>query len=227
MFGRKTAQNQQPESPVLTFTEAAKQRVRNVMDKQRMQGYGVRLAIQGQSQGQFTYHMEFVEPGEESPTDTVVDVGPFKVLVDDASLPNLRGTAVDYREQLGTGSFQFDNPNAPLDAARARLQSDPAAAAVQQILETQINPQIAAHGGYAELIDVRDDLVYIRLGGGCQGCGMADVTLKQGIEVMIKDALPQIREVLDVTDHASGQNPYYQPSKGGAGASPYYQPAKG
>jgi Fe-S cluster biogenesis protein NfuA len=65
------------------------------------------------------------------------------------------------------------------------------------------------------LLDVRDNRAYIRLSGGCQGCGMADVTLKQGIEVAIKKAVPEIVEVLDSTDHASGTNPYYQPTKGG------------
>jgi len=72
---------------------------------------------------------------------------------------------------------------------------------------------VAAHGGLISLVDVQDDTVYIRLEGGCQGCGMADVTLKQGIEEQIKRTVPQIATVLDVTDHAGGANPYYQPSK--------------
>jgi Fe-S cluster biogenesis protein NfuA len=85
--------------------------------------------------------------------------------------------------------------------------------AVAEILETQINPAVAAHGGHIALVDVEDDTVYIRLEGGCQGCGMADVTLKQGVEVEIKRAVPSIAHVLDVTDHQDGDNPYYQPSK--------------
>lgn len=85
--------------------------------------------------------------------------------------------------------------------------------AVAEILETQINPAVAAHGGHIALVDVEGDTVYIRLEGGCQGCGMADVTLKQGVEVEIKRAVPSIAHVLDVTDHQDGDNPYYQPSK--------------
>ena len=85
--------------------------------------------------------------------------------------------------------------------------------AVAEILETQINPAVAAHGGHITLVDVEGDTVYIRLEGGCQGCGMADVTLKQGVEVEIKCAVPSIAHVLDVTDHQDGDNPYYQPSK--------------
>ena len=83
----------------------------------------------------------------------------------------------------------------------------------QWLLDEQINPAVGAHGGYISLVDVAEDIVYIRLEGGCQGCGMADVTLKQGVEVQIMQAVPSIRQVLDVTDHNSGDNPYYQPSK--------------
>ena len=90
--------------------------------------------------------------------------------------------------------------------------------AVRTVLDERINPAVAAHGGYVSLVDVQETTAYIRLEGGCQGCGMADVTLKQGIEVEIKRAVPTISRVLDVTDHAGGTNPYYQPGKGGASA---------
>ena len=90
--------------------------------------------------------------------------------------------------------------------------------AILQVLDERINPSIASHGGHISLIDVKDDRVYVRLEGGCQGCGMADVTLKQGVEVEIKNVVPSIIAVLDVTDHAEGSNPYYSPGKGGAPA---------
>ncbi len=86
---------------------------------------------------------------------------------------------------------------------------------VRRVLDEEINPAVAGHGGHISLVDVQGERVYIRLEGGCQGCGMADVTLKQGIEVGIRRAVPAIKEVLDVTDHAGGTNPYYQPGKGG------------
>lgn len=90
---------------------------------------------------------------------------------------------------------------------------------VRDVLDNRINPAVASHGGHISLIDVRGSRVYVRLEGGCQGCGMASVTLKQGVEAEIKRAVPHIEEILDVTDHASGDNPYYQPGKG-AGMSP-------
>jgi Fe-S cluster biogenesis protein NfuA len=84
---------------------------------------------------------------------------------------------------------------------------------VTELLDTAINPAVAGHGGYIELIDVKDSTVYIRMSGGCQGCGAADVTLKAGIERMIFEEIPEVTEVLDTTDHGSGTNPYYAPSK--------------
>ncbi len=90
--------------------------------------------------------------------------------------------------------------------------------AIRRLLDERINPQVAAHGGHIALVDVQDDTVYIRLEGGCQGCGMADVTLKQGVATEIQSVVPRINSVLDVTDHAGGTNPYYQPGKGGTSA---------
>jgi len=84
---------------------------------------------------------------------------------------------------------------------------------VQELIDTMINPAVAGHGGVVELIDVQDNRVYLVMGGGCQGCGTADVTLKSGIERLIKEEIPEIAEVLDTTDHAAGNNPYYTPGK--------------
>ena len=110
-------------------------------------------------------------------------------------IPEIKGVK-DYREDLPKPGM-----------------NTPQAAAIQDLLDNSINPAVAMHGGHIALVDVQEDTVYIRLEGGCQGCGMADVTLKQGIEVQIKQAVPEISKVLDVSDHASGENPYYQPSK--------------
>jgi Fe-S cluster biogenesis protein NfuA len=94
----------------------------------------------------------------------------------------------------------------------------PEGEAILRVLEEQINPAVAGHGGHISLVDVQGDTAYIRLEGGCQGCGMADVTLKQGVETTIRREVPAITSVLDVTDHAGGGNPYFQPGKGGMSA---------
>jgi len=90
--------------------------------------------------------------------------------------------------------------------------SDEIRQGVQQVLDSEINPQVAGHGGVIRLIDVQDNQVFIQMGGGCQGCGQADVTLKYGIENAIRATVPGVGDILDVTDHASGRNPYYTPS---------------
>ena len=84
---------------------------------------------------------------------------------------------------------------------------------IKKFIEDEINPSISMHGGMIELIDVMNNTVYIRMGGGCQGCGMAGVTLRHGVERMIMDEFPSIEEVVDQTDHSSGNNPYYKPGK--------------
>jgi Fe/S biogenesis protein NfuA len=91
--------------------------------------------------------------------------------------------------------------------------SDDLKTKVQALIESMINPAVAGHGGFVELVDVQDNRVYLQMGGGCQGCGAADVTLKQGIERLIKEEIPEVAEVLDATDHSAGSNPYYTPGK--------------
>ena len=101
----------------------------------------------------------------------------------------------------------MDNPN-----VRRLGETEPTgelADRVKQVLETRVNPAVASHGGQISLVDVDDADVYLELGGGCQGCGMARVTLKQGVEKMLREAIPDIGEIHDVTDHAAGTNPYY------------------
>jgi Fe-S cluster biogenesis protein NfuA len=84
---------------------------------------------------------------------------------------------------------------------------------VARLFDEQVNPMVARHGGRVELIDVQDAVVMLRMGGGCQGCGMADVTLRQGIEGMLAQHIPEVRGIVDITDHTSGANPYFQASK--------------
>jgi len=104
------------------------------------------------------------------------------------------------------------------EAAKDAGLDTPAAIKIQALLDDEINPSVAAHGGHIDLVAVKDKRAYLRLGGGCQGCGMANVTLRQGVEVAILDKVPEIEEVLDVTDHAGGTNPYFE---GGHGHHPY------
>jgi Fe/S biogenesis protein NfuA len=142
-----------------------------------------------------------------------VQFGPdVPVVVPGESADKVRGSTLD----LAGGGMVLRNPNSPSPApptAAAEPPKDlsgPVAQRVLHVLDEQVNPAIAAHGGRADLVAVEEPVAYLHLSGGCQGCGMAAATLRQGIEAMIFEAVPEVTEVVDVTDHASGTNPYYK-----------------
>jgi Fe/S biogenesis protein NfuA len=197
---------------MLNITELAKSKIVALLETQGRQGSALRVAIMGRGPGGFVYDLRFVENARKTPDDVLVDAGAFQVFIDPASAPKLNGATLEFVEGIHESGFRIDNPNP--------LWDDPKAKAVQEVIDTKINPSIAMHGGFVTLLDVKDDIAYVVLGGGCHGCGMANATLKQGIEVIIREAIPEIRQVMDTTDHAGGTNPYYQPSKGGRSPFP-------
>src|SRR5581483_9998058 len=185
----------------LTITDAARDRIQQVMESKGLGAQALRVSIQGRGPSGWQFGMSFEGPEGRHDDDAVMDTGAFDVLIDPDTLQRARGAKIDFAD----GGFQIDNPNPAWDDPRAQL--------IQEMLDSQINPAVARHGGYVQLMDVQGDTVYVLLGGGCQGCGMVDVTLKQGIEVLIKEALPDIERVVDTTDHAGGTNPFYEPAK--------------
>jgi len=193
---------------MVTISDQARSRILGLMKAEKRDHVALRFGVQGRHGGEFVYRLAFVEESDRAATDVVVDAGGFQLYVDADSAPSLEGASIDYVEGPRESGFKIDNPNP--------VWPDPTARAVQQVLDTEINPAVASHGGYVTLIDVKDGIAYIALGGGCQGCGMVDVTLKQGIEVRVRELVPEIREIIDTTDHAEGRNPYYQAAKGGA-----------
>jgi Fe/S biogenesis protein NfuA len=192
---------------MITITDAARKKILEIRAGDERTDLALRIGIKGRGPGGFLYDLELVPASDREPTDTRLDLDELTVLIDAESAPNLQGAKLDYVDALHESGFDFENPNP--------LWTDPTALAVQDVIDSHINPQIASHGGYVMLLDVKGDTAYVQLGGGCQGCGMANVTLKQGVEVMIRDAVPAIAHIVDSTDHAAGTNPYYKPSKGG------------
>ena len=197
---------------MITVTETAQKQISSLLADEDRRGLALRLAITGRRPGGFQYKLGFVREDEKAVDDVVVDAGSFKLFIDAESAPNLQDATLDFQEDPLQSGFKIENPNSGWN--------DPKAIAIQKLLDEHINPAVAEHGGYVVLLDVKEDIAYVALGGGCQGCGMADVTLKQGIEALITEEVPGIRQVIDTTDHASGTNPYYQPTKGGRGQSP-------
>ena len=161
----------------------------------------LRVEITGRGRNGFEYDLQFIERKDSRDGDIEVVVDGMCVFIDPKSAKYIDGTTLDYQETLMGGGFSFENPNP--------LWMDDISKAVAEIIESEVNPAVASHGGHVELMGVEDGKAVIVFGGGCQGCGMADVTLKQGVETMIKDNVPSITEVIDATDHAAGENPFY------------------
>lgn len=173
------------------------------------------IRITGVHRGEFTYDLALRPLDAAEPGDKVQNVDGLPIVIPGADVEALRGASIDWSDDLMRGGLTVSNPNRPQIVTPAggngELSGD-VAARVAQVIDRRINPAIAQHGGRAMLDHVEEGVAYVRLGGGCQGCGMATVTLDQGIESAILESVPEIRQVVDVTDHAAGENPYYQPA---------------
>ncbi len=191
------------------------------------------VQVTGTTDGEYSCGVSLRPLADAGARDAVQRLGELAVVVPSEDCHRLRGATVDWiSDATGGGGLTVLNPNkppppdpvAPPDpdaqpespAIGDRPPTDltgPLELRVIQVLNEQVNPSIAAHGGQADLVAIEDGAAYLRLSGGCQGCGMATVTLSQGIEVAITGAIPEIDRVVDVTDHGSGDNPYYEQAK--------------
>jgi Fe/S biogenesis protein NfuA len=173
------------------------------------------VEVTGVHRGEFTYDLSLKPLAAAAEGDAVEHVDGLAIVVPARDAEALGGATIDWSDDLMRGGLVVSNPNTPSPVVETPtadgLEGD-VEERVAQVLERHINPAIAMHGGMAQLVGVQDDTAYVRLGGGCQGCGMAGVTLDQGIESAIVGAVPEVRRVVDVTDHAAGENPYFEPA---------------
>jgi Fe/S biogenesis protein NfuA len=201
----------------MNVTDAAVEKAVMVRSRENdPERYALWVEVVGVQAGEYAYDLS-LQPLADAPADaSVTDHGRISLVIPAESVELLRGATLDRQGDLATGGLVIHNRTPPSPAigvpATADLSGDVAQQLIQ-VLEQQINPAIAAHGGSAELVAVDESTAYLRLGGGCVGCGMVSVTLRQGIEVALREAVPVITRVIDVTDHASGTNPYYEPAK--------------
>jgi len=225
-----------PASALLAITASALERVRAFRATAPDPSDRVlSVRVTGAADGEYVCALSLEPLAKVRAGDTVQHEGDLAIVVAEDSVAKLRGATVDWIEDP-LHSFVVVNPNKPPPPlALPTLPMSPAAGAavrppgppttpgagldtdvarrVTAVLDRDVNPSIASHGGHAELAGIEGATAYLRLGGGCQGCGMATVTLSQGIEVAITQAVPEIDRVVDVTDHASGTNPYFEPAK--------------
>ena len=210
------------DSGVLAVTDAAATMVLELR-AQELDGESLALCVEVSptSGSTYAYNMYFQPIIEIGPNDWSHEDGGLTLVVPASSVPKIRGAKLDV-PSTGSVGMVISNPNLPPRSAPAASPtmagpppdlSGDVAQRVIQVLEHQINPSIAAHGGRADLVAVEADTAYLRLSGGCAGCGMAAVTLNEGIVVALRESVPEIAQVVDVTDHAAGTNPYYEPAK--------------
>ncbi len=191
----------------IKFTKQAQKKLSEIIGE-HPNAVGLRLQITGRMHGEFEHVLSIIEAGKETADDINVKASglPVPVFLEGRNVSYLDGVKIHYEDKGAERSgLEFKNPN-PLWRREIEIT-------IQKIIDTELNPAIAAHGGFISLLAVETDTAYIEMGGGCVGCGMADVTLKQGVETSIIGGVPEITRVVDQTDHASGTNPYYEPSK--------------
>ena len=200
---------------ILTVTDAAVEKavmVRSREDEPERHALWVEVVGSGFQPGYDLY----LKPLAEAPADAhVQDHERIAVVIPAESVDALRGATLDREGDLLTGGLVLHTPTqaSPSIGPPPEALEGPVAERVHRVLQEQINPAIAAHGGSAELVAVQEGVAYLRLGGGCVGCGMVAVTLTQGIESAILQMVPEVHSIVDVTDHAAGTNPYYEPAK--------------
>lgn len=190
---------------MITIDETARTKIMGMLAEENKSESALRVRITGRNASGYQHALSLVEPGHEKPDDIAVDAAGIRIVVDPKTAPNIDGASIEFVDDLYGGGFKVNNPNGP-------SWSNPVEQKIQVLIDSKINPGLAAHGGHLDLLEVRGEKAFVHFGGGCQGCGMANVTLKQGVEKMILEEVPEVTAVIDSTDHASGENPYYRPS---------------
>jgi Fe/S biogenesis protein NfuA len=198
---------------VLSVTDDALELITTLRDDEPGDSeYGLLIEVTGFQGSQFTYELSFLAVPQAGEDKTIERHGELAIIFPTIDIEKLKGSSLSLTDQ----GLAMNNPNRPASPQMAAPVGDltgPLADQVQVVLREQVNPAIASHGGAAELVSVDGSTAYLRLMGGCQGCGMAQVTLKQGIERILLESIPELTGVVDVTDHASGSDPFYQSAK--------------
>jgi len=192
---------------MVTITETAQTYFRHLMEQQDEDDLSLRISVNHAGTPGASCDLQFCPAGENQPDDRALDFDGFRLYVARASETWLEKAEIDFEEDSTGGQLTIKAPGikGSEPSAEAPLQER-----VRWVLETEVNPALAAHGGRVALVDITDEKeVILQFGGGCHGCGMADVTLKQGIEQTLTRNIPEIKAVLDATDHRTGENPYY------------------
>lgn len=190
---------------MLKVSKLAETKLKDALDNYSKPVQGVRAIAEAKSPFQVSYGLSFVDEDSIKEDDLIIESGEIKVYIHADQEKYFKGVTLDFEDGLKGSGFKFaDIPRVPEEFKGTLAEK------IVKVIDEEINPGIASHGGFVSLIDIKGKDVIIQMGGGCQGCGMANVTLKDGIEVALRNAIPEIGGIYDVTDHADGKNPYYK-----------------
>jgi Fe/S biogenesis protein NfuA len=197
---------------IISITAAALEQVMLLRDQESIPDLHLGLRISGVGASGFVYETSFVRADDVAADDHLEMHGDLPVAIDAGSVENLRGSELDMSADPYAPGLVLRNPNPatpPILEQRDLDLTGTVEERVTQLLEHEINPAIAAHGGYVRLIALDGSTAHLEMGGGCQGCGLAAMTLRQGIETAIRQHIPEIEEIVDATNHEAGENPFY------------------
>lgn len=189
---------------MITITETARQKIATLKEKLRPPVRGIRVTASPRSPFRASFTMRLIREGEpETPADLVESFDEIDVYIDPGAAPYLEGASIDYVMTLMASGFTLEAPPRKVKTPEGAL-----AERIQKVLDDEVNPALSMHGGGATLIGVEGGRALVELTGACQGCGLAPSTLKDGVEAAIRECVPEIQEVVDITDHAEGRHPY-------------------
>ena len=195
----------------IKITESAQDYLAELLAKQEVEGIGVRIFVEHAGTPRAECCMSYCQPDEVDEDDLHIAYEKFTAHIDAPSIPYLHDAVIDYNKDRFGGQLTFRAPNSkvPQVGENASIEER-----INYVLQSEINPNLASHGGLVELLEVIEDeaglTAVLKFGGGCQGCSAVDVTLRQGVEVQLKQSIPELTHVVDSTDHSVADNAYYK-----------------
>jgi len=191
---------------MITLTDGAREVVRSYMDQSDGEFTALRISIAGGTPLSPNFELTLVGPDDIRESEQKVDVGDVTIVIEEEFRPRLEGATVDFVQRVNESGFEVKLAK----TVKLPTLDGPLADRVKSVLDAEINPAIASHGGSITLVGVEGTEIYLEMGGGCQGCAMSRMTLRQGVERMVRQAVPEVTVIHDVTDHSSGENPFFE-----------------
>ena len=199
---------------MIQLTDTSRDKINGLVQAEVVRDPALRIALrEGASLVDREYNISLVEREDKQKTEIAINLEGIRVFLNLDTSNLLSGATIDWSDEQGGFRVETPRPSRPSGPPAGPTgsggASGPLAEKVQRLFDDEVNPRIASHGGAVELVDVADDVIYVRMMGGCQGCAASAMTLRQGIERMVREEIPEVRDIVDLTDHDAGANPYY------------------